>query len=250
MNYHNFILGYLAVAKTLAKLTGGSYTLFSNGIAMIVPSSGSIADNGALTLTTALPNAYANCYMYFPADAIEAGSAAGLYYVQMSSTTAGTIFNNTYTSGRPTIPASPTAFATTGSGAYTQTTAADLTLLSFTLPGGAMGPHGRVEFYQQAVHAANSNIKTPKIKIGGATVYSPNSTTQTLIMVPYILKNRGVQNRQVDNSFAGFSNVTTTAGQYRAIDTSVDNTILYTASLANAADFYVLETLHTEIKPA
>lgn len=250
MNYHNFILLYLALVKTLAKLTGGSYTLFQNGIAMIVPSSGSIGDNGALTLTTALPTTFVNCYMYFPANAIEAGSAAGLYYVQMSSTTAGTIFNNTYTSGRPTIPASPTAFVTTGPGAYTQTTATDLTISSFALPGGAMGAHGVLWVDQLASQPGNGNVKIPKIKIGATTVFGPNYTTQTLITVPYILRNRGVQNRNVDNQTTGLVNSTTLAAGYRTIDTSTDLTVLYTANLANAADYFILEGLDAQIKPA
>ncbi len=104
--------------------------LVSGGVPVYVPSSGSIANNGALTLTTALPLIYPNVYLYFPANAIAAGSAAGKYYCQMSSTTVGVIFNNTYVSGTPVVPTSPTAFVTTGPGAYTQTISTNITLIA------------------------------------------------------------------------------------------------------------------------
>src|ERR1700693_852831 len=95
--------------------------VIQNAIPMILPSSGTIGNNGALSALTALPTIYANAYLYFPAGAIVAGSLAGLYYCIMSSTTAGTIYNNTYdtTLGvMPTIPANPVPFVTPGPGAY------------------------------------------------------------------------------------------------------------------------------------
>ena len=55
---------------------------YQSGLPIIMPSSGSIGTNGALTLNTALPQIYANCYMYFPVGAVFAGSAAGLYFVR------------------------------------------------------------------------------------------------------------------------------------------------------------------------
>jgi hypothetical protein len=250
MSIHEFIRCYLAVAKTLARLTGGIYTFFQNGIAMIHPSSGSIGDNGALTLTTALPRIYANCYMYFPADKIAVGVPAGAYFVQMTSTTVGTIFNNTYTSGKPTIPTSPTAFATTGPGAYTQTTGSDITLLSFTLPGGAMGKNGAMFIYQQAAHPGNANQKKPQIKVGGTGIYAPTFTTQTIITAPVTLRNNGNEAVNIDNGAAGFSNSATLSAGYRTINTATDQTILYTSQLATATDYYVLEGLDAQIKPA
>jgi hypothetical protein len=218
---------------------------------VILPSSGSIGNNGALTLTTALPAIFTSAYMYFPANAISAGSAAGLYYVVMSSTTVGTIYNNTLTSGEPTIPSIPTAFATTGPGAYTQTTAADITLASFTLYGWSIGARGVMMINQQATHPANANTKTPKIKIGGVSVFDPGGyTTQTMITVPYVLRNRGEENINVDNKHAGVGNSLSVTSGYRNIDTSSDLTVLYTASLQVATDYFILEGLDAQIRPA
>src|SRR5579859_1785192 len=94
----------------------------ANGIPFIVANTGTMGNNGALTLGTALPSTYANAYVYLPANAISAGSAAGWYFCQFSSTTVGTVFNNTYSSGTPQIPAALVSFATTGPGAYTGVT--------------------------------------------------------------------------------------------------------------------------------
>lgn len=122
---------------------GDKFCLMSGGIICGTPSSGSIGDNGALTLTTALLQTFSQgLYLYFPANAIAAGVAAGSYWTVMSSTTAGTIYNNTYIGGKPVAPVSPTAFSTTGPGAYTQTTAASITNVSMTLPGGIIGLEG------------------------------------------------------------------------------------------------------------
>ena len=44
-------------------------------IPLILPSSGSMGNNGALTLTTALDSSYANAFFYMPASAIASGSA-------------------------------------------------------------------------------------------------------------------------------------------------------------------------------
>ena len=139
LNNPGFITMFMVAHKTLAKMLGMNYQILQANVPVFVPSSGIMANNGAITLTTALDTTYANCYLYLPANAIEAGSAAGLYFAQMSSTTVGTVYNNTYTSGKHAIPSSPTAFVTTGPGAYTQTTGSDITLLLTTLSGGAIG---------------------------------------------------------------------------------------------------------------
>jgi hypothetical protein len=250
MNNPSFIAMFMVAHKTLAKMLRIPYSVFQNGIAMILQSSGSVGDNGALSGITALPTIFAHCYMYFPADKIAAGVPAGMYYVQMSSTTVGTIFNNTYTGGEPTIPDSPTPFVTTGPGAYAQTTSTDITLSSFTLPGGSLGARGSLLILQQADHPANANVKTPKIKIGGVQVLGANFTTQTMITRPYVLRNRGAENRNVDNQNGGLNDTTTFTAGYRTLDTSTDLTVLYTANIANAADYFILEGLDAQIRPA
>lgn len=222
----------------------GSVTLLQTGIPMVIPSSGSIADNGALSGLTALPETISSCYMYFPANAIAAGVAAGLYYVVMSSTTAGTIYNNTYTSGNPTIPSSPTAFATTGPGAYTQTTGSDITVLSYAVIANSMGANGKIEADAFAeAQANNANAKTLRIKFGGSTnLVSTTSVTSNLTcQVLGVIRNRGVTNKQVNHPagsapFGGIGTAATRATN----DTTANQDLTVTLQLATATDSLIL----------
>jgi hypothetical protein len=226
------------------------YMLSQANVPVFLPSSGSIGNNGALTLSTALDlNAYANCYLYFPANAIEAGSAAGLYYTVMSSSTAGTIYNNTYTSGVPSIPASPTAFATTGPGAYTQTTATDITLLSFTLPGGALGANGSMFVFPLIAMSSSANTKTMKMNIGGTETNSTQQTTISQQSIPFTFRNKGVVNRNVSNVGSGFT-TGSSSPTHTTIDTSASKTVLLTARLANAADYAGYLGVMLQINPS
>jgi hypothetical protein len=250
LNMPTLVTSFMAAHKTLAKLLKMPYGIGQGGVAVILPSSGSIGNNGALTLTTALPYIVDKCYMYFPANAIAAGVAAGLYYVEMSSTTAGIIYNNTYSSGSPTLP-SKTAFATTGPGAYTQTTGADLTLISTTLAGGAMGINGSLAFYPQGSIPNNANTKTLKVSIGGVVVSQLAQTTIIQENVPTTFRNRGAQNSNVSNGGGGgFSTSVAVAPTYSTIDTSSNQTVLLTARLANALDYLVLESGVITLSPS
>ena len=95
-------------------------SIASGGPAFLVAGSGSMANNGAFTMTTALFTGATGlgCWTYLAAGAIQTSSAAGWYWSVWSSTTAATIYNNTYTTGNPTAPVTPVAFVSTGPGAY------------------------------------------------------------------------------------------------------------------------------------
>lgn len=210
---------------------------------IILPSSGSIGNNGALTLTTALPYIIPNCFMYFPANAISAGSAAGLYFVQMTSTTVGTIFNNTYSSGNVTIPASPTAFSTTGPGAYTQTTATDLGGLSLTIPGGLIHSTASLDVETFYAYPNGAGAKNPKSTFGGTQIRNISVTTTNVFTDRYILKNLGATNSQYMNIAAtGASPYGTLnqASQLFNIDMTTDQTLATTIRIATATDFLMI----------
>ncbi|MDQ5942505.1 MAG: hypothetical protein QG572_1321, partial [Pseudomonadota bacterium] len=83
-------------------------------------------------------------YCYLPANAGGLGNVAGWFYFEMSSATAGTVYNNGFTptpGALPSVPAPKTAFANPAGGRITQTTA-DITMLSCALAAGAMGVNG------------------------------------------------------------------------------------------------------------
>ncbi len=227
------------------------YFIPTDNIPRFVPSSGSIGDNGALTLSTALDlNAYDSSYQYFPANAIAVGVAAGLYYVQMSSATVGTIYNNTYTGGIATIPASPTAFVTTGPGAYTQTTAADITLLSFTLPANTLGANGSMFVYPHVACATSGSNKIIRMKAGATTLSSLGLAGHLQSSTPFTFRNKGVVNRNVSNGASGFSTSVGASPTHTTIDTSSDQTITLTVQLAAATDYCGIVGSLVQINPS
>lgn len=227
---------------------GIALTFEAAGIPMIIPSSGNIGNNGALTAITALNTTYANCYMFFPAGAIFAGSAAGVYYVQMSSTTAGTIFNNQYTNGVPTVPASPTPFVTTGPGAYTQSTGSAIILRNSTIVGGSLGPNGSIEVSSLWSYPNSAGTKTGVIKYSSANILNASGTTTTTFNAPLqILQNNGVTNKQVACAGTLSGGVSSGTIAYTTIDSTADQTLQATGQLSAAADFLVLERMIVRI---
>lgn len=223
------------------------------GIPMILPSSGSIGNNGALSGITALPAVYDACYMYFPANAIVAGSVAGMYFVDMSSNTAGTIYNNVYTGGTPTIPASPTAFATTGPGAYTQTTSAT-EVLSYTVPAGAMGVNGRLEIRGRMSFPNNGNSKSLAAAFADTSTltFINNGATANLgVEFGNTIQNRGSAAVQVA-THASFGNLgqTGTAALRGTVDTTLAQPLRFKLTIAVATDYALIERLSVDCFPA
>lgn len=163
------------------------------GVAIIHAGNGSMGNNGVLTLTTALVATYADAFILFPAGAIATGvpAAAAYYYVQMSSGTAGVVFNNVYTPGStPVIPLSPTAFVTTGPGAFTGVSAATV---AFSLPiaGNSLGINGGVEINLSQSFTNFAGNKTTALAFGAFTLLSQTIATNASFAGIYGFKNGG-----------------------------------------------------------
>ncbi len=151
-------------------------------VPFIYGDSGNVAANGVDTLGTALPVAYPNAYKWYNAGQVFAGSAAGWYLVQFSSTTVGTIFNNTYVAGtQPSIPPQNALvpIVAAGPGAYTAATGATVGP-SFSINGSMVGPSGGVLNLTMMVAVNNSaGAKTPLLSINAVTLLSSALTTTT-----------------------------------------------------------------------
>jgi hypothetical protein len=185
--------------------TGFPRSLFRCAVPFIMPTSGSMGNNGALTLSVALPVAVVNGYIYLPLNAIVAGSAAGWYYATFSSTTVGTVFNNVYTpatDGLPVVPSSPTAFVTTGPGAFTAVvTSQDGP--TFTLPAGTMGPNGTLAFQSVIRTTTDATNKTSIFRFGSTTIAASVAYNAVLGgMATVRLFGAGATNRQTVGSIA------------------------------------------------
>lgn len=234
---------------------GHERTLAQFALPMIMPSSGTIGNNGALSAITALNTTYAACYMYFPVNAIAAGVAAGWYYVVMSSTTAGTIYNNIYTpsitSGVPSIPDSPTAFVTTGPGAYTQGTSI-ITAYSVLLPANSMGANGSLEVWIDQGCNNTAGTKTITFLAGATSWHSMGITTTLGAPHRVIVQNRGHAARQkiTRPNITSEAAVSSVATMFTTNDTSANVTLNVAHTIAVATDSVVLEGLIIKLNPA
>jgi hypothetical protein len=230
----------------------GSQILLHSAVPIGIAPSGTMANNGAVTLGTALDITYSGgLYLYLPASAISAGSAAGFYYCVMSSTTVGTVYNNTYTSGQPTIPASPTAFATTGPGAYTGDTSARDTF-NMTVPGNLLGSNGGLRITFGGNNNNSAGNKNYTAKYGGTTFFQNTSTTNTSFNAQFSIYNRGVTN--VQTAPAGINSgqsygAGSAAPQPGAINTTADQTVTLQVSHGTATDWVIAQAILIEFLP-
>jgi hypothetical protein len=224
-----------------------------SALEVVMPSSGSIGNNGALTLTTALQNTLSDgCWMTFPVGAIAAGipAAAGMkYWVAMSSTTVGVIYNNTYTPGTnlPTPPTTPTAFVTTGPGAFTQVTGTDVTAYSVTIPANTLGPNGSIDI--ELWGRANNSAGTKAIRcfLGGQNLGPTiNLTTgQQQSMMSRIANKQNAKKQKNNASGRNVSGNSSTL--FGTVDTTLAQTLVVNFNLAVNTDWVCLDEVRITI---
>lgn len=216
------------------------YIIGQSGVPFILAGSGSMGNNGALTLTTALAStpAITSAYVYLPAGAIASGvpAAAGWYYALFSSTTAATVYNNTYTSGTPAVPASPTAFATTGPGAYTGISTA-VNAYQLTIPGNTFGLNGGIEVSAAWSYTNAAGTKTMAMSYGSFAFLSFTATTTATQTGFWGLKNAGATNAQIATSIGGNSPLGNSTGSLAtgSVDTTSAQTLSFPLTNATPA---------------
>ena len=224
-------------------------------IPFILVSSGSMGDNGALSAVTTLPATYPSAYVYLPTGAITAASTAGWYYTVFSSATAGTVYNNTYTAGTPTIPASPTPFVVTGpvGGTFTQTTASLITAYSLNIPGNTLGTNGAIRAAQSYSYASSANAKTVKNYYSSYALFTNANSTSGDQGGSFLA---GFSNRQATNvqvtafgNAAGGLGIGATSPLIGGIDSTANQNYTVQMQLVNASDFIVNESITVELIP-
>lgn len=221
------------------------YLLAQTGVPVILPSSGSSDAVGTITFTTALPYTPANgqpLAVYLPAGVVTAGSqgtGAGVYQATGKGTN-----NSVSLTGTGIV---------TANGAYTQTTASNLTLANVTIPGGAMGPNGRLRTMVHTECPNNVNAKATVATFGGATVLNQSNSTIVQYLAVITTVNRGVQNAQIGYSTsgtAGGSGTSSAASVVTTVDTSQAQVLTLSGQLAVATDYLILNSYSVEVMPA
>ena len=219
---------------------GNTYPVSAGGIPLISLSTGSVAANGAISAITALPRIYPDAYCYFPANILAGAIAAGWYYCTFSSTTAGVAFLNTYSSGTPIIPTSPTA-VTAGQGAFTGDTTTEVGHL-FNIPGGTLGKWGAIRFRMMIECTNNANGKTVTARLGGGGGTTFGVTGPTSVAVAGLhgtIKNTGSEAKQI-SEFEPFWTNPTTFVSLGTLDTTAQQAVATTVAKATATDNIVL----------
>ena len=242
----------LSVTGTITQANNSptAYTIFQTGIPFVLCSSGSMGNNGALSGLTAMQETYAKAYVYMPASAISAGSSAGWYYAVFSSTSAGTVYNNVYTTGVPAVPASPTAFVTTGPGAFVQTTA-QITGVNFTIPGNSFGINGGFSYYLTAALPVTAGVKLINPYYNTSGVHQGNNSQNIYYLTEYgRVVNRGVTNKQLGSAIPSNSGQFAGIPQGLSIDSTIDRACgMYMQIATIATDYLVLDNFIVEINP-
>ena len=216
-------------------------TLTSSGIVFIYPSSGTMGNNGALSGITALPATYSNgAYIFLPAASIAAGvpASATWYWVVMSSTTAGTVYDSTYTSGEPRA-GTLTAFSTTGPGAFTAGTGA-ATSITVSLPANTLGLNNVIQVTGARANINSGGSKLVTVTIGATAICASSSASATSGVFIAYLQGYNSTASQV----GGCSYVATTAAAGSATSGANDGTTALTLDIAlskpAATDWLVL----------
>jgi hypothetical protein len=226
------------------------YTLFQSGVPFIITSSGVMGNNGALSGITALSTTFPQAYIYLPAGAISSGSAAGWYYTVFSSTTAGTVYNNVYTSGTPTVPASPSAFVTTGPGAFVQTTGFITSINpTVTIPANSMTANGRVEITLTMRGNNTAQQHYVRAYLGGAYFAQISAFGQASPLTDsFIVQNTGVINSQYWGWLTGAIGQAA-SGPITSIDYTIAQGIYFQNSISLVTDTVELISASVKVFP-
>jgi hypothetical protein len=220
--------------------------LYRITVPLIIAPTGSMGDNGVLTSGTVNPLVFLKTFTWFPTGAIFTASPAGWYYTVWTTTTAATVYQETWGGASvPTIPTTPTAWAVTGPGAFTgPTTNASYALLPMPAASVRSMFEVRMKFHQ----TNNANVKTVTGRMNtlSGTLLWTNTLTSFLENDSiHTLKLNGVADKQtVTGKTFGSTSYVRQAAALAAETTSAAWVLAVCASKATATDVIVIESVH------
>jgi hypothetical protein len=134
--------------------------------------------------------------------------------------------------------------------AHTGTTA-ETTLASVTIPGGLLGPSGVVRVWSLWSMTNSANSKTMRHRLGTQSLASYAITTNSQLRMSCVVMNRGEAAQVFGSGTAGFADAANTgAPGAGAVDTTQDQTVNFTATLAAAGETITLEAWMVEVMPS
>jgi len=232
-----------ALSYAAPSTLGFSSKIGNSVVPLVLGSSGSMGNNGALTLSTALPATLGSVYIWLPAGAISGASLAGWYYAIFSTTTLATVYKETYSTGTPVIPVSPTPWVSTGPGAYTQTTST-ITTWQMTIPGGSLGVAGAIRIIATWGNSNTANNKVLTATYGTFTFSLLTQSTSLGCGQIIGLSAQGVTGAQCSLLAPG-----TGTPLLGAVDSTLAQTLALQARLVVASDYLILYAATAELLP-
>jgi len=230
------------VLSSLGKILPLTTTVLQSAIPVGIPSSGTVAANGALTtLTTPFLETYGDgVWLFFPANAVYAGSQAGSYWVVMATTSSGTIYDNKLVlPGSDHPPTTPTPIVAAGPGAYVQSTGVSITQRSATVPGGTLGAHGVLSYRSALRHNSSATAKNWRAFLNATVFSSIASTSTTLSNWNTRVYNTGSQSKQISTRWIAPHDTGTTDPVFGTEDTSKDASAEISHYLAADTDWII-----------
>jgi hypothetical protein len=235
------------------------YILAQSGVPVGIANNGTVATNGQVTLGTALPRVYSNgIWLYLPAGAVS-GGVAGLYWCVMSSTTVGQVYTNfadTSLGFVPYIPTGTLVNAVGSNSAYTQTTNAEIVLANINLPGNSLGNTGSISVVSSGhvVAAAAGNKYMKPYYAGNGFWFNQIGATSGNQKFSFFagFMNNGATNSQIATS-CDYSWGNGAAGgtlNNFAADSTINQPLKLTASIPNATESIIYETISIEVLPS
>lgn len=248
------------ISASGARALQARYALGKSGVPIILTPSGSMGNNGALTIGTALARTYARAYFWMPAGSVATSvpASAELLYGTCSSTTSCTLFNNTCSTWPCTGTPNTTSFSTTGPGAYTQSTSAQ-TVLTFQVPANSLGPNGSLYLRGLFSVINNSNTHVATVAFGGTNILAQTVASQNVFGIDRSVTNLGVTNAQLTFVASGSTSGTlnevgpigsANANATLAINTTANQNITVQLQDGTATDYLILENFNVEAEYA
>lgn len=209
------------------------YIIATSGVPLIVIGSGTVNSSGEFTLTTALPTTpqgIVNVYIY-----AGVGLAAGLYPATFTSTTQCQLVG----------------FPATTAGAYAGGTTS-VTLATIKIPGGAIGPNGKLRVDIIYTGTTNANQKNINVLYGGNSLLgSVFVTAYTAITARLFAEffNKGSESVNAHIPSLAYGQVSL-APAYTSIDTSKTQNLTFNCNVATATDSIMIEHYVVTVYPS
>lgn len=127
-------------------------------------------------------------------------------------------------------------------------TTSETTLASITVPGGALSKQGSIRLIPLLSYTNNANSKSIKVYFGGVLIYSSTATASASLWFQRCIRNRNALNSQVTESTSnGGPGTSGVAPTYLTVDTTQNQALTITGTLAATGDTITLEGYTVEI---